>query len=83
VAADFVINGWLVEMGVGQVPDGVLHDAKLKGMSAEAVYEPTCVGSASSPPSAAVVGATCWANGCLGPVSSARRLTLTISTDAR
>jgi hypothetical protein len=39
VATDFVINGWLVEMDVGQVPDGVLHDAKLKGMSAEAVYE--------------------------------------------
>ncbi|MFF0270140.1 hypothetical protein [Kribbella sp. NPDC004536] len=39
VAADLVINGWLVEMGVGTLPDGVLYDPQLKGMSAEEVYD--------------------------------------------
>lgn len=39
VAADYVINGWLVEMGVGDPPDGLLYDPDLAGMSAEAVYE--------------------------------------------
>jgi predicted metal-dependent peptidase len=39
VACDYVINGWLVEMGVGAAPDGVLHDPALKGLSAEAVYD--------------------------------------------
>ena len=39
-ACDFVINGWLVEMGVGTIPAfGGLHDLALKGMSAEAVYD--------------------------------------------
>ncbi|MDR1214306.1 MAG: VWA-like domain-containing protein [Propionibacteriaceae bacterium] len=39
VAADYVVNGWLVEMGVGAAPDGVLHDPELKGLSVEAVYD--------------------------------------------
>ncbi|TCC06462.1 hypothetical protein E0H45_29730 [Kribbella soli] len=39
VAADLVINGWLLEMGVGTMPDGALHDLALKGMSAEEVYD--------------------------------------------
>ena len=39
VAADYVINGWLVEMAVGELPDGVLHDPALAGQSAEAVYD--------------------------------------------
>lgn len=39
VAADFVINGWLVEMGVGTMPDGLLHDPTLAGLSTEAVYD--------------------------------------------
>ena len=39
VAADLVINGWLLEMGVGAMPEGGLHDATLKGLSVEAVYE--------------------------------------------
>ncbi|MFN3650220.1 MAG: DUF2201 family putative metallopeptidase [Armatimonadota bacterium] len=40
VAADFVINGWLVEMGVGQVPSvGALYDPRLQGMSTEEVYD--------------------------------------------
>ncbi|MGA4954619.1 vWA domain-containing protein [Streptomyces lavendulocolor] len=39
VAADFVINGWLLEMGVGTMPEGLLHDPDLKGLSAEEVYD--------------------------------------------
>ncbi|WP_041841324.1 vWA domain-containing protein [Actinoplanes friuliensis] len=39
VACDYVINGWLVEMGVGEVPDGLLHDPELAGASAEEVYD--------------------------------------------
>ncbi|MFF0346034.1 hypothetical protein [Kribbella sp. NPDC004875] len=39
VASDLVINGWLLEMGVGTMPDGVLHDPVLKGMSVEEVYD--------------------------------------------
>ncbi|MER7107717.1 vWA domain-containing protein [Streptomyces sp. NPDC000229] len=39
VAADYVINGWLVEMGVGTMPEGLLHDPDLKGLSAEEVYD--------------------------------------------
>lgn len=42
VACDFLINGWLMEMGVGNIPDGVLYDAELKGMSAEAIYDQIC-----------------------------------------
>ncbi|BCJ45657.1 hypothetical protein GCM10010168_59220 [Actinoplanes ianthinogenes] len=39
VACDYVINGWLVEMGVGTMPDGLLHDPELAGSSAEEVYD--------------------------------------------
>lgn len=39
VACDYVINGWLVEMNVGAMPDGLLYDAELAGLSADAVYE--------------------------------------------
>ena len=39
VACDYVINGWLVEMGVGELPDGLLHDPELAGTSAEEVYD--------------------------------------------
>ncbi|HWO64372.1 MAG TPA: hypothetical protein VNO31_30495 [Umezawaea sp.] len=39
VAADFVVNGWLVEMAVGTMPDGALHDPALRGLSAESVYD--------------------------------------------
>ncbi|MDG4768086.1 hypothetical protein O7632_28935 [Solwaraspora sp. WMMD406] len=39
VAADYVVNGWLIEMGVGDPPDGLLHDPRLAGLSAEAVYD--------------------------------------------
>lgn len=40
VACDYVVNGWLVEMGVGELPRlGVLYDPELKGLSADAVYD--------------------------------------------
>jgi len=40
VACDYVVNGWLVEMGVGELPSfGVLYDPELKGLSAEAIYD--------------------------------------------
>lgn len=39
VACDFVINGWLVEMGVGEMPDDCLYDPALKGRGAEDVYD--------------------------------------------
>jgi predicted metal-dependent peptidase len=39
VAADYVINGWLLEMGVGEMPEGLLHDPALNGLSAEEVYD--------------------------------------------
>lgn len=40
VACDYVINGWLIEMGVGEIPKlGLLYDPELKGQSAEAIYD--------------------------------------------
>jgi predicted metal-dependent peptidase len=40
LAADFVINGWLIEMGVGTLPKiGGLYDPRLQGMGAEEVYD--------------------------------------------
>ncbi|MFI2203253.1 hypothetical protein ACH47Z_21215 [Streptomyces sp. NPDC020192] len=39
VACDYVINGWLVEMRVGTMPEGLLHDPQLTGLSAEEVYD--------------------------------------------
>ncbi|WP_330308627.1 MULTISPECIES: DUF2201 family putative metallopeptidase [unclassified Streptomyces] len=39
VAADYVINGWLCEMQVGTMPEGLLHDPELKDLSAEEVYD--------------------------------------------
>jgi predicted metal-dependent peptidase len=40
IACDFVINGWLIEMGVGRMPAvGGLYDPNLQGMSAEEVYD--------------------------------------------
>ncbi len=39
-ACDFVINGWLIEMGIGVPPTlGLLHDAELAGRSAEEIYD--------------------------------------------
>ncbi|MFH8773751.1 hypothetical protein [Streptomyces sp. NPDC017958] len=39
VACDYVINGWLAEMQVGTMPDGLLYDPQLAGLSAEEVYD--------------------------------------------
>lgn len=40
VACDYVINAWLIEMGVGRVPQvGLLYDPDLKGESSEAIYD--------------------------------------------
>ena len=40
VACDFVINGWLKEMEIGQMPEkGLLYDEKLKNLSAEEIFD--------------------------------------------
>jgi predicted metal-dependent peptidase len=40
IAADYVINDWLLEMGVGKPPaQGGMIDPKVRGMSAESVYD--------------------------------------------
>lgn len=39
VACDYVINGWLMEMGVGTMPDFALFDGQFRGMSAKAIYD--------------------------------------------
>ncbi|MFI1151740.1 AAA family ATPase [Streptomyces sp. NPDC020817] len=39
VAADYVVNGWLVEMGVGEMPAGLLYDPELRDLSVEEVYD--------------------------------------------
>jgi predicted metal-dependent peptidase len=39
VACDYVINGWLSEMQVGTMPEGLLYDPALTGLSAEEVYD--------------------------------------------
>ncbi len=40
VACDFIINAWLIEMGIGSPPGiGLLHDAKFHNWSAEEIYD--------------------------------------------
>ncbi|MGW6909513.1 vWA domain-containing protein [Streptomyces sp. NPDC054940] len=39
VACDYVINGWLREMQIGEMPQGLLYDAQFAGLSAEEVYD--------------------------------------------
>jgi predicted metal-dependent peptidase len=40
VACDYVINGWLIEMQVGLMPEfGLLYDPELKGLNAETIYD--------------------------------------------
>jgi predicted metal-dependent peptidase len=39
IACDYVINGWLVEMGLGTLPDGGLYDPRFAGASAEHAYD--------------------------------------------
>jgi predicted metal-dependent peptidase len=44
VACDYVINGWLAEMSVGDLPDSALYDPSLRGKSAEEVYDEIAAG---------------------------------------
>ncbi len=40
VSCDFLVNGWLVEMKIGEMPQfGALWDEDLKGLSAESIYD--------------------------------------------
>ncbi len=39
IACDYVINDWLHEMQIGKMPDDVLYDKELHGLSAEAIYD--------------------------------------------
>ncbi|WP_225729304.1 MULTISPECIES: hypothetical protein [unclassified Nocardia] len=39
IAADYVINGWLREMDIGDMPEGLLYDPELQGLSAEEIYD--------------------------------------------
>lgn len=39
VACDYVVNGWLYEMKIGEMPEGVLFDKELLSISAEEVYD--------------------------------------------
>ncbi|MGW4231842.1 vWA domain-containing protein [Streptomyces sp. NPDC004980] len=39
VAADYVVNDWLVQMRVGDMPEGLLYDPELRGLSTEEVYD--------------------------------------------
>ena len=40
VACDYVINGWLTQMGVGEMPKmELLYDPDFSGMSAETIYD--------------------------------------------
>lgn len=39
VACDYVVNGWLVEMDIGTMPDFVLFNVQFRGMAVEAVYD--------------------------------------------
>lgn len=39
VACDYVINDWLIDMKVGTMPEEVLYDKELHGLSAETIYD--------------------------------------------
>ena len=39
VACDYVINGWLYDMKVGEMPKDILYDETLKNKSAEEIYD--------------------------------------------
>lgn len=39
VAADYIVNDWLVQMRVGDMPEGLLYDPGLRGLSAEEAYD--------------------------------------------
>ncbi len=39
VACDFVINAWLKELGIGEMPRGGLYDPAFAGLSSEQIYD--------------------------------------------
>lgn len=39
IACDYVINQWLRDMEAGSMPEGLLFDPELQGLSAESVYD--------------------------------------------
>ena len=39
VACDYCVNGWLVDMKIGKMPEDVLFDKELKSLSAESIYD--------------------------------------------
>jgi len=39
VACDYVINAWLKDMGVGEMPKGGLYNPAFAGLSSDAIYE--------------------------------------------
>lgn len=39
IACDYVINGWLQDMQIGEMPEEALYDEDLKDLSAEAIYD--------------------------------------------
>ena len=39
IACDYVINGWLYELQIGDMPIGILYDENYRGLSAEAIYD--------------------------------------------
>ena len=39
VACDYVINQWLRDMEVGQMPEGLLYDPELNNLPAESIYD--------------------------------------------
>ena len=39
IACDYVVNDWLSEMKIGQMPDFVLFNPEFKGLSAESLYD--------------------------------------------
>ena len=39
VACDYVINGWLVDMGIGEMPVDALYEPEYRHLSAEALYD--------------------------------------------
>lgn len=39
IACDYVVNGWLMEMNIGQMPEGLLFDKDLQNKSVEEIYD--------------------------------------------
>lgn len=39
IACDYVINTWLLQIHIGNMPEGLLYDESLKELSAESIYD--------------------------------------------